>query len=230
MHRHHLNRKRDLGLAAMVMVSNAFNTSTRTFVLAVYIFDRLLDKTITVVQGKDVPLNAQHNLNTKTQAEIPLACFLMACKFCETEAPCLADIIAAIGGCCCSVQQLREAENNILACLHWDIDSLTALDLLHTLLRFPTPQRAQQIESKVEIAVKIACCSRSTSTRKPAVLAVGVLLNACEQQDLGEDYLNFVPKFLLTDEARLCAQQLKTFIADNLCACPRQQMHVTAAG
>ena len=93
------------------------------------------------------------------------------------------------------------------------------------LLGFASPQRAQQIESKAEMLVKVACCSRSISTLAPAVLAVGVLLNACEQQDLGEDYLDFVPKFLLTDEARVCAQQLKCFIADYVRTCSRQQAH-----
>ena len=77
----------------------------------------------------------------------------------------------------------------------------------------------------------MACYSRSISKHKPAVLAVGVLLNACDQQDLGEDYLEFVPNFLLTDEARTCSQQLKSFIADHVRSHPNQQAespHVTA--
>ena len=101
----------------------------------------------------------------------------------------------------------------------------TALDLVDKLLGFATPQLAQQLTSKAEMGVKVACCSRGISKHPPAVVAVGVLLNACEQQDLGEDYLDFVPKFLLTDEARVCAQQLKCFIADYVRTCSRQQAH-----
>jgi len=126
MNRDQLNRKRDLGLAMLVMVSNTFDTSTRTFVLAISIFDRFLAKTVTLEPSLvKVALATQHDLDTTTQAiEMPLACFIMACKFCETYAPRLTDVVAAAGNRC-AVQQLREAENQILACLHWDIHSLT---------------------------------------------------------------------------------------------------------
>ena len=118
-----LNRKRDLGLAMLVMASNTFNTSTHAFVLAVSIFDRFLTKTVTV--DPNAPLaTMQHCLDTTTQAvEMPLACFIMACKFIETDAPRLIDVVSAVGNRC-AVHQLREAEIQILACLHWDVHSL----------------------------------------------------------------------------------------------------------
>jgi len=218
------SRKRDLGLAMLVMVSNQFDASARTFVLASSIFDRFLAKTVKVVPSTgtvQVPQATQLDPNAAAQAaEMPLACFLMACKFCETYAPRLADLVAAVGDGC-TVSRLRDAENSILASLRWDVESLTALDLLDKLLGFSTPQRAQQLTSKAEMGVKVACCSRSISKHQPAVVAVGVLLNACEQHNLSEDYLDFVPSFLLTDEARMCAQQLKSFIADHVRAHPK---------
>lgn len=106
----------------------------------------------------------------------------------------------------------------------------TALDLIHTLLGFSTRRRAQQLNSKAEMGVKVACSSSILSKHKPDVLAVGVILNACEQQDLGElseDNLDFIPRFLLTDEARACAQQLKSFI--HVHARPSEQAQVTTA-
>jgi len=72
------------------------------------------------------------------------------------------------------------------------------------------------------MGVKVACCSRTISKHTPAVLAVGVLLNACAQQGLGEDYLNFIPAFLLTDEARACEKELNEFMANHMRAHPSQ--------
>jgi len=96
----------------------------------------------------------------------------------------------------------------------------TALDLIDKIFGFTIPKRVQQIERKAEMGVKVACCSRTISKCAPAVLAVGVLLNACAQQGLDEDYLDFVPAFLLTDEARACAKELKEFIANYVRAHP----------
>jgi len=122
-----LNCKRELGLAILIMVSNTFNMSTHALVLAISIFDRFLAKTVTVVPSLvKVPLAmTQHCLDMTTQdIEIPLACFIMASKFVETDTPRLKDVVAAAGNRC-AVHHLREAEIQILACLHWDIHSLT---------------------------------------------------------------------------------------------------------
>jgi len=128
MNRDQLNRKRDIGLSMLVMASNAFNTSTHTFVLASSIFDRFLAKTVMVEPSLiKAPLATQYSLNCNTSMqaiEMPLACFIMACKFCETYAPRLTDVVGAVKNCC-TVQQLREAEIQILACLNWDIPSIT---------------------------------------------------------------------------------------------------------
>ena len=61
---------------------------------------------------------------------MPLACFLMACKFCETYAPRLADLVEIVGDGGCTVPQLRDAENSILASLRWDVESLTGETLI----------------------------------------------------------------------------------------------------
>jgi len=99
---------------------------------------------------------------------------------------------------------------------------LAALDVIDKILGFTMPRRVQQIQRNAEMDVKVACCSRNISKHTPAVLAVGVLLNACAQQGLSEDYLNFVPAFLLTNEARACAEELKEFIANHVRARPTE--------
>lgn len=161
MDKEHFNRTRDLGLAMLVMVSDAFDTSTRTLVLAVSIFDRFLDLTIKVPTGTvEVPLATQHDPDTPEQAaKTPLACFVMACKFCETDAPCLADVIAAIGNRC-TVQELREAENSILACLHWDIDSLTGetLKLSPPCSAVQVVLLASPVAPSAALHMPIGCC------------------------------------------------------------------------
>jgi len=117
-----LNRKRDLGLATLVTVSNRFATSTATFVLSVSVFDKFLAKVVKVVHVEDGEKSPDLGERSEGSATVvPLACFIMACKICETYAPRLVDV----AGDSCLVHELREAENNILERLKWDIAMLT---------------------------------------------------------------------------------------------------------
>ena len=83
---------------------------------------------------------------------------------------------------------------------------------MHKLFSFTTPQRAAQIRSKAEMAMKVACCSRGVCKYPTADMAVGVLINACEEEEMGEEFLDFVPPFLLTDGARRCNVELREFM------------------
>ena len=100
------------------------------------------------------------------------------------------------------MEGLHEAEANVLAALGWDMDTVTGLDILYKLLSFATPQRAELLQAKAELAVLVAYCDRELSTIAPGDLAVWALLNACDQHDLDEAFLDFVPPFMLTAAAR----------------------------
>ena len=119
---------RDHGIALQVMVSNTLAVSSRTFVLAACIYDRFLAATLCVASAGEKP---PHDVLDQGEAdffvvEAPLACFILACKFCETFAPRLAEV-AAIDGANCSVHDLHAAENFVLERLGWDIDILTGI-------------------------------------------------------------------------------------------------------
>jgi len=104
-----------------------------------------------------------------------------------------------------------------------------ALDLVDKLLSFSTPRHIQEMRRRAEMVLKVAYCSRIISKHTHAVLAVGVLLSVREQQGLREDYLDFIPAFLLTDEAQACAHQLKCFIAQHVHTHIMQQKQVTTS-
>ena len=206
-------RARDLGMAVLVMTSKSFDVSPRTFVLAGAMFDRWLGATVEVRAGETS--TGEAGRRETGQIEPPLACFVLACKFVETFAPRLVDVVHVVEERC-SVEGLHEAEANVLAALGWDIDTVTGLDILHKLLSFATPRRAELLQGKAELGVQVAFCNRGLSTIAPGDLAVGALLNACDQQDLDEAFLDFVPPFMLTEAARAGGGLLKAFIAEHV--------------
>lgn len=56
--------------------------------------------------------------------EAPLSCFVVACKCVETFSPRLVDVARAVGDEC-SAQQIRDAENQVLALLSFDVNDTT---------------------------------------------------------------------------------------------------------
>ena len=66
---------------------------------------------------------------------MPVACFLIASKFREWSSPRIADL-ARLQGRQCTPAAIRAAEELILATLNWDVDLLTAMDVLERLLSF----------------------------------------------------------------------------------------------
>ena len=126
-----IDRFRDIGLALIVMVSNSFDVSARTFVLAVKIFDAFLKGVVVLPAPGDAPEHARSRGQFLSpvpapphQYEIPVACFIISCKFCETFAPRLTDTVAVIERKC-TVEALRGAEDKVLEALSWDVNLLT---------------------------------------------------------------------------------------------------------
>ena len=48
------------------------------------------------------------------------------------------------------------------------------------------------------------------------IVAVGALLNACDHHELPEDFIDFVPPFMLTTAARDWSEHLKAFISEHV--------------
>jgi hypothetical protein len=151
---------RDHGVALQVMASNTLAVSSRTFFLAACIYDKFLAATVRVASAAEKP---PHDALDQGEAdffvvEAPLACFIIACKFCETFAPRLADV-AAIEGAGCSVHDLYNAENFVLERLGWDIDILTG-----------TPTPFDNLASCSDIKEGLVACA-SARSRGPAYMA-----------------------------------------------------------
>ena len=209
------HRIRDVGLAILVMASKSFDVSPRTFVLAVAIFDKHLKATIAIEMPDEPRPDTAASSRRHPNFELSLACFMMACKFVETFAPRLTDLVGVVEHRC-SVSDVKDAEMTVLGALGWDIGLVTGLDILHKLLSYAPPRRAAQIKADAELSMQVAYCNRELSTHAPGVLAVGVLLNACDQSELDEDFLDFVPGFMLTPTARALSDELKAFVAEHV--------------
>ena len=100
----------------------------------------------------------------------------------------------------------------------------TAIDVVHMLLErccaqaprttVCAPLQASQIRAKAEKAVKVSYCNRRLSWYEAADIAIAALLSACEQLDLGEEFLElFVPRFMMTAAARECLEKLNSIVS-----------------
>ena len=142
-----------------------------------------------------------------------LACFVLACKFVETYALRLIDVVGIVDNSV-TAHTLHAAENTVLDVLGWDIDLITGLDVLDKLLCRATPFKASMLRDKAELFIKVACCSQNLAKVSPGEVAVGVLLFACEQQELAADFLDFVPSFMMTEAAHRWREMFKAFVSD----------------
>jgi hypothetical protein len=124
-----------------------------------------------------------------------------------------------------------------------DVLMRTATDFVHLLLErccaqaprntVCIPLQASQIRAKAEKAVKVSYCSRRLSWYEAADIAIAALFSACEQLDLGEEFLElFVPRFMMTAAARECFEKLNSTVATVQGACaliPVRHLHSSVA-
>jgi len=116
---------RDVGVACIVLVCEKFDVSTQTLALSIAIYDMFLEKTNSVAAACNGS-TAQHTSTSgaKNSFDNPAACFILACKYVEVFAPRLIDVCSVLSHRCTS-EGLRNAENNILDILGFDIAMVT---------------------------------------------------------------------------------------------------------
>jgi hypothetical protein len=116
---------RDVGVACIVLVCEKFDVSTQTLALSIAIHDMFLAKTNSVAAATNGS-PAQHTSTSGAQNSFdnPAACFILACKYVEVFAPRLIDVCSVLSHRCTS-EGLRNAENNILDILGFDIAMVT---------------------------------------------------------------------------------------------------------
>ena len=100
-------KERDVGVAQIVLLCEKFDVSTRTFALSIAIYDVFLAAS-----------GAQHSI------ENAAACYILACKYVEIFAPRLIDVCSVMSQRYTS-EDLRNAENNVLDILRFDIGIVT---------------------------------------------------------------------------------------------------------
>ena len=103
----------------------------------------------------------------------------------------------------------------MLAELSFDVNDITAVDLVHRLLGFASPDRAAQLRHKAEKLLMIAY-GRSpvgVSCRGIGDLAVGCLIKICSMPEFGDDIHDFVPSFMMTPGARECKEDLDHYLS-----------------
>ncbi len=209
------DRTRELGVAQIVVLCENFDVSTRTFVLSIAILDAYLTQTSSGLADNGPTEQETSTSSAQHKFEFAAACFAISCKFVEVFAPRLVDVCSVMSNRC-TAEELRSAENDILDVLGFGIPMVTAIDVVHKLLEICTMRQAAQVRAKAETSVKIAYCCRHLRKFNAVEIAVAGLLGACENMDLGEEFLDFVPRFCMTAGARECQEKTKSFIADNV--------------
>ena len=205
-----LQNMRDRGNFVLALMNNAFKVSARSYVLASNIFDKFLAACVREAQDPDRDCHDDTRFSCRVQ--IPVACFVIACKFVETFAPALRDCAGLIKDGC-TAHDIAGAELTVLATLGWDVNIVTGVDILHKLLSFVPQRIVARLKDEAELGIKLACCSWEMMSQSNAGdLALGVLIYACEKENLHENVLLDFPRFMLTPCSFSCSKKLRAFI------------------
>ena len=206
-----LQNVRDRGNCALALMKDAYKfISVRTFVLASNIFDKFLSAYVREAQDPDTDCHDDTHFSCKIQ--IPVACFLIACKFVETFAPALRDCARLVKHDC-TAHDIASAELTVLATLGWDVNIVTGVDILHKLLSFVPQPIVARLKDEAERHCMLACCSWEIMSQSNASdLALGVLIYACEKENLHENVLLDLPRFMFTSDSFSCSKKLRAFI------------------
>lgn len=184
----------------------AYRVLTRTFMLASAIWDRYIQEVMVVVDTKETtPIKLQQF------DALAGASFLIACKVVETNAPSVFDIKVFFHDRA-RMSTILEAESHILHVLHFDVSIVTAVDVVDKLCSFAHETVGKQIHPTVQNSLEVTCCEQNFNIYSVADLAVGVMLYACSKQNIPDEQLNFIPKFMFTGSALQCKQDLFDFI------------------
>ena len=196
---------RDYGVVLLASASHDYEVSARTFVLSSAILDKYLSSAVDA-----------GSFSSGQMVAISLACFIMASKLVETYAISIRQVVGMVNHRC-TMQDVCDAEHAVLEALDWDIDIVTSLDILEKLLSMAHPAHASTIAASAQQNIKIACCISDLARASPSDTAVGVLLQSCQQQQLGEGVLDFVPAPMLTNGAREWGNRLDIFLRGLSC-------------
>jgi len=234
-------RARTCGLASIGnLVKRHPATSPKTVTLAISLLDRFLLKTCRhpdanprahtdgleacspfSQMGQQAALadasGNTYNLDSPALRQaIPLACFVLACKYVETWLPGrnladVADLDSAFNTHCpCASKDVHDAELRVLYTLDWNIDPLSAINVAEELvymapLTGPVCQHAElrkQISRELHLNLIIAALCKNLCRETPARTATACLLDACQRTGISAE---LVPLFLQPTSSEVLA-------------------------
>ncbi|KAJ1496508.1 hypothetical protein T484DRAFT_2085002 [Baffinella frigidus] len=213
-----LEEARDASTDRILNLCRSYDVSSNTLTLAVGILDKFLEGRLSAIDsavahgkaGEEIALEVEDTC----RVEIPVAVFLIACKFREWSSPRLLDL-AELNPQPCTTAHLREAENFILQQLKWDVDVLTATDVLALLLSFAPKEVATVLRGATDKYIEVGYCSRKVSAFGAGVLAITALRMACDELGLDAAVLDFVPDTRAISPAHVqeCLVLLGSYVA-----------------
>jgi len=224
-----LHAARDAFKEVVLNLSRQYDVHSSTFALSIAILDKFFEVRAAALMdlfaGEDT-----HEIIRKTEdafpEEVPVACFLIASKFREWSSPRIADL-ARLQGRQCTPAAIRAAEELILATLNWDVDVLTAMDVLERLLSFAPRVVAELLRPTADKYAELAYCAREAADLGPGVVAVSALRLAKEELGLDDTALDFVPYSHAVPQARTeaCAAILHGYVERHAQEASREVPH-----
>jgi hypothetical protein len=216
----------------LVFMKNVFQLSPSTFMLSVSLYDRFLDT-------YQCDLLASASTTELKRVCAPLACLVMATKFIECFAMRLSDLVMSAqqiflaqsvdelalyeGGPVHELrtEDVREWEQIVWKALDYQLNHVTALDVLHALLQCMSKPMCRHVKETCEFKVQAAVCRPSFRDYSPADLATASLLHTASElsvsdaQAVKDQICRAIPAFCITQEVRSC-QALFDFSHDTV--------------
>lgn len=200
-----------IGPATFSYLNEVYLLSSRTFALAIHVWKKFISVRYHV--GK--PRMGAAKLFRSGSPNACCACYVLCCKFVETQVPRIEEI-ALFFGDNVTATAIRHHELQILQDVGWDVNIMTAVDALHTIMAY-APPCLQALNQKAELYVKVGYCEATLSNYPLAVIAVGSLLAAsCDEfttiARVDSPCLRFVPEHLITAECVVWCNSLRSWM------------------
>jgi hypothetical protein len=181
-----------------------------------------------VEHGMDNPGDLRPSAAAMKQVCAPLACLVMATKFIECFAMRLSDLVMSAqqiflaqsvdelalyeGGPVHELrtEDVREWEQIVWKALDYQLNHVTALDVLHALLQCMSKPMRRHVKDTCEFKVQAAVCRPSFRDYSPADLATASLLHTASElsvsdaQAVKDQICRAIPGFHITPDVRSC--------------------------
>lgn len=178
----------------LLKLCRCFQVSSVTVCWCIKVLDIFLSRACSIAPCQ--PLFHGVAAMCSNAALLSASCFLVTCKFREVMCPLLQDLEHLIGGHC-TVADLRQGEEVLLAAIDWNIHNVTAVDICIKIMSSAPPIVRAHLLYEAQLIAEVATCSEGMLGHSAASIAVCSISLAAENLNVPPECTSFIPGWVL---------------------------------